>query len=41
MDTQTNSSHPESGDLPVCNDEAAAVEGSEGKKNCDSLVLCL
>ena len=35
MDTQTNSSHPESGDLPVCNDEAAAVEGSEGKKNCD------
>ncbi|XP_029207153.2 myc box-dependent-interacting protein 1-like [Acropora millepora] len=29
MDTQTNSSHPESGDLPVCNDEAAAVEGSE------------
>ncbi|XP_078378544.1 myc box-dependent-interacting protein 1-like isoform X1 [Oculina patagonica] len=29
MDTQTTSSHAESGDTVVCNDEAAAVESSE------------
>lgn len=30
MDTQTTSSHAESGDTVVCNDEAAAMESSEG-----------
>ncbi|XP_068670145.1 myc box-dependent-interacting protein 1-like [Montipora foliosa] len=29
MDSQTNSSHPESGDVAVCNDEAAPVDGTE------------
>ena len=33
MDTQTTSSHPESGDVPVCNDEAATVGSAEGE-NC-------
>ena len=35
MDSQTNSSHPESGDVAVCSDEAAPVEGTElqGEKN--------
>ena len=33
MDTQTTSSHPESGDVVVCNEEATAVESPEGK-NC-------
>ena len=31
MDTQTTSSHAESGDAVVCNDEAVPVETSEGK----------
>lgn len=30
MDTQTTSSHAESGDAVVCNDEAVAVESTEG-----------
>ena len=30
MDAQTSSSHPESGDAAVCNDEASAVESAEG-----------
>ena len=30
MDTQTTSSHAESGDAVVCNDEAAATESAEG-----------
>ena len=30
MDTQTTSSHAESGDTVVCNDEAAAAESAEG-----------
>lgn len=32
-DAQTTSSHPESGDVPVCNDEATTVESAEGE-NC-------
>jgi len=31
MDTQTTSSHPESGDTVVCNDETAPAEIAEGK----------
>jgi len=30
MDTQTTSSHAESGDAVVCNDEAANTESAEG-----------
>ena len=30
MDTQTTSSHAESGDTVVCNEEAAATESAEG-----------
>ena len=30
MDTQTTSSHAESGDAVVCNDEVAATESAEG-----------
>lgn len=30
MDTQTTSSHAESGDTVVCNDETAATESAEG-----------
>ena len=39
MDAQTTSSHPESGDTVVCNDEAAAVESADGN-NCKLLLFC-
>ena len=39
MDTQTTSSHAESGDAVVCNDEAAATESAEGGEFLSVLFL--
>ena len=38
MDTQTTSSHAESGDAVACIDEAHPVETSDGKDNVQCLV---
>lgn len=38
MDTQTTSSHAESGDAVACIDEANPVETSDGKDNVQFLV---
>ena len=38
MDTQTTSSHAESGDTVVCNDEAAATESAEGGEDILSVL---